>query len=129
MALLDLGKPTKKARTIWNRNYLEFRGQPLEEYGKSTCRNKEVLLKANKIRKKSPQKRKEPAGAVIKPVSCEMMKRSIVRNSTRCVSNTNTTTPTSLDATARRKDSLPAQQQRRRMSTPWLYRCWLFRQE
>ncbi|KAL6739811.1 hypothetical protein Aduo_013220 [Ancylostoma duodenale] len=132
MALLDLGKPAKKVSTIWNSDYLEFRGHHrlLEEYRNSTSRKREVLPAAMKaIGKKSSKKRKQATGAVKTPVTHEMMETFYARSSTKCVSKTHAITSTSLDATTGMKDSLPARQQRRRMSTPWLYRHWLFKQE
>ncbi|KAL6730058.1 hypothetical protein Aduo_001054 [Ancylostoma duodenale] len=133
---LEPSKPAKKSRSIWNHGYLEFRHQLrlLDENRNSTSSRKEVTSKAKKVLEKNSSKtreevRKEATGAVKKPVSYGMMETFDARISTKSMSNTHTITPTSSDATAQMVDSLPELQQRRRMSTPWLYRHWLFKQK
>ncbi|KAL6726137.1 hypothetical protein Aduo_008139 [Ancylostoma duodenale] len=130
---LEPRRPAKKFRTIWNPDYLKYRDDRrlLEEYQNSTSSAKEVLSLANKVLgKEHPRKKKEGAvKAVKKPVIYGMMETSGAPSSTKCVSNTHAITPTFLDSATRMKDSLPTRQQRRRMSTSWLYRHWLFKQE
>ncbi|KAL6733121.1 hypothetical protein Aduo_003800 [Ancylostoma duodenale] len=133
-APLELEKPEREFRTIWNRDHLKFRDhlRLVEGCGNSTSCRKEVPAKAKVIRQKFPKKmeeiRQEAPEAMKTPLRHGLMKATTPRTSVKCAGITVKMTPTSSDATAQMEDSLPAQQQRRRMSTPWLYRHWLFKQ-